>query len=193
MPLPQHWAKPEDFAVLFQYFWHRDFPIDQEIAVGALRIDWTIHVGIIARSIADLMGLVARFERGGRKDAVLRSIDGDEIAIEWEWEGIEGNELEKLKAHVAWPKGKELKYAVLITYSYTNNIESDYERVKEYWENAKWPLLLILIDSEQSKKFTAGRDFKNIGFYLLHKGKGVLLRNIPAVPWDIESSRWAGV
>jgi len=27
------------------------------------------------------MGLVTRFERGGRKDAVLRSIDGDEIAI----------------------------------------------------------------------------------------------------------------
>ncbi len=74
MPLPQHWAKPEDFAVLFQYFWHRDFPIDQEIAVGALRIDWTIHVGIIVRSIADLMGLVVRFERGGRKDAVLRTI-----------------------------------------------------------------------------------------------------------------------
>ena len=30
MPLPEQWATPEDFATLFQYFWHRDFPIDQE-------------------------------------------------------------------------------------------------------------------------------------------------------------------
>ncbi len=194
MPLPAKWAIPEDFATLFQYFWHRDFPIDQDVAVGARRIDWTIHIGIVVRSIADLLGLVTRFERGGRKDAILRSTDGDEIAIEWEWEGIEGgNELKKLKSHVAWPKGKELKYAVLITYSYTNtnNIESDCKRVKEYWKDVKWPLLLILIESEKSKKFTTGRDFKNIRFHLVHKGKDTLLSTVPAVPWKIESSRWA--
>jgi len=96
MPLPLNWAGPEDFAVLFQYFWHRDFPIDQR-SVGARRIDWTIHIGVVVRNIADLMGLVARFECGGRKDAVFRSFDGDEIAIEWEWEGIGGNELKKLE------------------------------------------------------------------------------------------------
>ena len=28
LPLPANWASPEDFATLFQYFWHRDFPID---------------------------------------------------------------------------------------------------------------------------------------------------------------------
>lgn len=193
MPLPKHWAKPEDFAVLFQYFWHRDFPIDQEIAVGALRIDWTIHVGIIVRSIADLMGLIARFERGGRKDAVLRSIDGDEIAIEWEWEGIEGNELKKLKSHKVWTKeknGKKLKYAVLITYANADNAESDYEKVKDYWEDSNWPLLLIMIESEKDKKFATGLGFKNIRFYLLDSGKGRLLRTLPAVPWNIESSRW---
>lgn len=191
MPLPEQWAKPEDFATLFQYFWHRDFPIDQK-AIGARRVDWTIHIGIIVRSIADLMGLVTRFERGGRKDAVLRSSDGDEIAIEWEWEGIEGNELEKLKSHKVWPRdrGKKLKYAVLITYSYTNNIEGDYEKVKKRWETANWPLLLILIDSEQSKEYTTGRVFNNIRFYLLDPEKSRMLRDVPALPWNIESSRW---
>lgn len=68
MPLPKQWAKPEDFATLFQYFWHRDFPIDQKKSVGAKRIDWTIHIGIVVRNIADFMGLVTRFERGGRKE-----------------------------------------------------------------------------------------------------------------------------
>ncbi len=55
MPLPACWATPEDFAALFQYFWNRDFPISER-ATGARRIDWTIHIGVVVRSIADLMG-----------------------------------------------------------------------------------------------------------------------------------------
>ena len=51
-------------------------------ATGARRIDWTIHIGIVVRNIGDLMGLLTRFETGGRKDAVLRSGEGDEIAVE---------------------------------------------------------------------------------------------------------------
>lgn len=39
--------------------------------------------GVIVRNIADLTGLITRFESGGRKDAFLRSFDGDEIAVEW--------------------------------------------------------------------------------------------------------------
>src|SRR4030042_463115 len=126
MPLQAWWAIPEDFATLFQYFWHRDFPIDKR-ATGAKRTDWTIHIGVIVRNIADLMGLVTRFERGGRKDAVLRSTDGDEVAIEWEWGGVWGNELEKLKHHKVWSTDKSrerlLKYAVLITYTHTPKID----------------------------------------------------------------------
>ena len=83
MPLPPHWATAEDFATLFQYFWHRDFPIGLK-ATGARRSDWTIHTGLVIRSIADFMGLVTRFESGGRTDAVLRSEEGNEVAIEWE-------------------------------------------------------------------------------------------------------------
>ena len=102
MSVEESWASVEDFATLFQYFWHRDFPMDAKKAIGAGRADWTIHIGIVVRNIADLMGLVTRFERGGRKDAILRSTEGDEIAIEWEWDGVWGNELEKLKHHKVW-------------------------------------------------------------------------------------------
>ena len=101
MPLPCHWGTPEDFATLFKYFWHRDFPMS-EGAVGARRTDWTIHIGLVVRSIGDLMGLATRFERGGRKDAVLRSLEGDEIAAEWEWRGVWENELCKLREHNVW-------------------------------------------------------------------------------------------
>ena len=100
MRLSADWASPQDFATLFQYLWYRDFPID-EIARGGKRSDWTIHVGIVVRNVADLMGLATRFESGGRKDAILRSMAGDEIAIEWEWEGVWGaNEITKLREHL---------------------------------------------------------------------------------------------
>jgi len=83
LPPPYQWGRQEDFATLFKYFWHRDFPMGER-AIGARRADWTIHIGVIVRNIGDLLGLATRFERGGRKDAVLRSLDGDEVAVEWE-------------------------------------------------------------------------------------------------------------
>jgi len=192
--LVESWASPEDFATLFQYFWHRDFPIDQK-AVGAQRVDWTIHIGVIVRNIADLMGLVTRFERGGRKDAVLRSTEGDEVAIEWEWEGVwRANELKKLKHHRVWRKNKSqeelLKYAVLITYTHTPNIEKVYDHVMEEWLGAKWPLLLILINLEESKIFASGKEFKNVQMSVFHEDKRKDLRSVPAFPWKVYGTRW---
>ncbi len=195
MPLPAQWATPEDFATLLQYFWHRDFPMDRR-SVGAKRTDWTIHIGVVVRGIADLMGLVTRFERGGRKDAVLRSTEGDEIAIEWEWGGVWGNELEKLKLHRVWSKDKDserlLKYAVLVTYTHTPNIEKVYKHVKKEWEGARWPLLLILIDLEESNKFFSRKEFKNIQMSVFDSSGQRILRVVPAFPWNIGSSRWYG-
>lgn len=193
MPLPDHWATPDDFATLFQYFWHRDFPMDQ-MATGAKRTDWTIHIGVVARNIADLMGLVARFERGGRKDAVLRSKDGDEVAIEWEWGGVWGNELEKLKNHKVWSRQKGanrlLKYTVLISYTHTPHVEKVLAHVADKWKGAQWPLLLILIDLEGSKRFSSGKEFKNIQMSVFDTSGQRRLRLAPAFPWKVESTRW---
>lgn len=194
--LYEKWASPEDFATLFQYFWHRDFPIDP-VATGAKRVDWTIHIGVVVRNIADLMGLVTRFERGGRKDALLRSVAGDEIALEWEWGGVWGkNEIEKLKHHRVWSKSKEdkdrkLKYAVLITYTHTPNIKRVYEEVRHRWEGALWPLLLILVDLEESKKFSSGKEFKNIQMSVFDGEKCREIRVAPAFPWKVSGTRWS--
>ena len=198
MPLPTQWATPDDFATLFQYIWHRDFPMD-ESAIGARRTDWTIHIGIAVRSIGDLMGLATRFERGGRKDAILRSRDGDEIAVEWEWNGVwGGNELQKLKDHKVWRSGwgsgrmeDKLKYGVLITYTHTPYIARVHEHVRKEWQGARWPLLLILIDLEESKKFPMGKDFKNLNMSAFDSGGHRILRVAPAFPWNVESSRWS--
>lgn len=191
--LPTYWATPEDFATLFQYFWHRDLPIDLK-STGARRIDWTIHIGIIVRSIADLMGIVCRFERGGRKDALLRSVAGDEIAIEWEWDGIYGNELDKLRApDKIWHRydgERKLKYAVLITYTDSADLEGTINHATKYWKDAEWPLLLILIISKKTKVLAARREFTNLQMYLIDKGKQKLLRDVPAMPWNVDCTRW---
>jgi len=194
--LEGNWASPEDFATLFQYFWHRDFPMDAKKAVGAGRVDWTIHIGVVVRNIADLMGLVTRFERGGRKDAILRSTEGDEVAIEWEWSGVwRANELEKLRDHSVWPQGKErLKYAVLITYTHPPNIQRVYDHVMEKWKGARWPLLLILIDLIESRKYPMGKEFMNIQMSIFSEGEKVKrreLRSAPAFPWEVTGTRWS--
>lgn len=194
MPLPDEWGTPDDFATLFQYQWYQDFPIGGR-AIGAQRSDWTIHIGIIVRRIADLMGLWARFESGNRTDAVLRSGEGDEIAVEWEWDGVWGNELSKLKTYEVFSQQKDsprpLRYGVLITYTHTPNIEQVYEHVKNEWEGASCNLLLVLIDLEESKEFFSGKDFKNVNMSIFDRtGQQTMLRSAPAFPWNVKSSRW---
>lgn len=188
------WASIEDFATLFQYFWHRDFPMDQK-SPGARRSDWTIHTGIVVRNVADLLGFHSRFESGKRKDAVLRSTEQDEVALEWEWGGVWGNEIEKLKKHRLWSYDKnnerKLKYAVFITYTHTYNIDKVYKHVLVNWECASYPLLLILIDVEESKKFFSHKEFINIQMSVFDKGKRTELRSAPAFPWKVPKTRWS--
>jgi len=188
------WASPEDFATLFQYFWHRDFPMDQK-SPGARRSDWTIHTGIVVRNIADLMDFHSRFESGKRKDAVMRNTEQDVIALEWEWGGVWGNEIKKLKEHRLWSYDKDsarlLRYAVFITYTHTYNIDKVYKHVLDEWEGASYPLLLILIDVEESKIFFSHKEFKNIQMSVFYKGKRTELRSAPAFPWKVFGTRWS--
>jgi hypothetical protein len=149
------------------------------------------------------MGLVTRFERGSRKDAILRSAAGDEIAIEWEWEGVgdNQNELDKLRKHPVWSfpavkaenPGRLLKYAVLISYARTPNIKMRCDEISCRWQGADWPLLLILVDIERrSRKFGARREFGHLNMFEFSRdGAQQPLRQAPAYPWDVKLSRWA--
>jgi hypothetical protein len=161
------------------------------------------------------MGLKARFESGGRTDAVLRSWEGDEIAVEWEWGGVWGDELGKLRDHRVWSveKAKErlLRYGVFITYTHTPtpDIELVYNHVMKEWhernernegKGARWPLLLILIDVVKSK-LPMGRDFNNMNMSIFDASVDASgqtkevkrpFRIAPAFPWNVTCSRWSG-
>lgn len=191
------WASLEDFAVLFGYFWHRDFPIDPK-HLGARRADWTIHIGNVVRNIADLIGWYPRFESGGRTDAIIRNAQGqDLIALEWEWKDIlrkEGeiveDELNKLQKHSASHK-ETLLYCGLVTYTHTPNIEEVYKHVIKKWEGISCPLLLVLIDFKDDKKYWSGRIFRNIRMSKFNgKNAEKDFRILPALPWELPGTRW---
>ncbi len=193
MLIDDKWASPQDFATLFQYFWYRDFPIDQK-AIGAHRADWTIHIGIVVRNIADLMGLFTRFESGGRTDAILRSKTGNEIAIEWEWKDTWPAELRKLHSREIKPDEQPLKYSVLITYTDAQEIESFCNKVTENWQKSRWQLLVILITVRRvsKKEITTRREFKDLKMLLFNKnGHKEWERTMPALPWNVRDTRWS--
>ena len=193
------WAVIDDFATLFQYCWYRDFPIDDKGSVGAKRTDWTIHIGIVVRMVGDLLGFVTRFERGGRKDAMLRSREGDEIAVEWEWGGSWEQELKKLKDpgriwRVDPNAPKVLKYGVLITYGgeTDSELKEDYKKAEGAWRHAPWPLLLILIRTKKSAKYSSGREFTEITMAKISgDSEPISLRSANAFPWNITATRWS--
>jgi len=188
------WATMEDFATLFQYLWYQDFPISRQGTIGARQADWTKHIDRVIGNIANLTGFVVRFEAGGRTDAILRSTDGNEVAVEWEWGGGWNEELNKLKEHKKlWRKDKEgLKYAVLITY--TDDIKNYCEQTEGIWKDPQWPLLLILVKEEKvsKKKLSSGREFEEIRMYRFEKNKPEeLIRAAKALPWEVAGTRWS--
>ncbi len=140
------------------------------------------------------MGLTTRFERGGRKDAVLRSREGDEIAVEWEWDGVRGNELGKLKNHNTWApseyKPKRLRFASLVSYAESPDFLSSKAYVGKLWEGAQYPLLLILVTFDFTKKFRTRRDFKDMNFFVYGPNGVQDLGSVPAAPWNLEGTRW---
>ena len=196
--LEKDWASPEDFAALFQYLWYRDFPID-EISIGAHRADWTHHIGIVVHNIANLFGFMARFETGGKTDAVLRSRDGDEIALEWEWGDVQ-SELNGLRSREAWhPKEvseKTLKYAVLVTYESERESGRVLKQVEgEWWKEPRpsYPLLLVLVSFKgvKRKEFSSKRAFSSVTMFLFDKDGTKPLRSAPAFPRKVRGTRWS--
>ena len=95
-----------DFATLYSHMWYRDFPLHPSVRDKAERADWTIHIGITVRSIADLMGLFTHFESGQRTDAILRGNRNEAMAaLEWEWNNLpDGDELLRIEIAKAGKK-----------------------------------------------------------------------------------------
>lgn len=173
-----------DFIAIFNGFWYRDFPAPRQKYVA--RSNWTIHLGLVIRECADLLGYYASFESGNRTDAVIHDRNDKLIAnVEWEWiqpfrEKV--NEIEKLvnSSHL-------VNFSVFISYCDYRFLKQSLERVDTIWAEAETPLVLFLVMFEQRKK---ERNFCELVTYYFWNGKYKKLRSQPALPWEVPNSKW---
>jgi hypothetical protein len=175
-----------DFATLFSYGWHRDFPVDARHRLSTEgAADWTIHTGLVVRACADLMGLYCVFEQGKRHDALLRDREHRVLAaLEWEWQekkGVPVDELAKLNART-YPNAE---FMGLLTYVRQDAAMAAVTKAASCWTNNA-PLLFIVVE------FTGRmRVFKDMALHRIERGKKAeVLRRQPALPWEVPHSRW---
>jgi hypothetical protein len=205
--MPEITPSPErpwlaDFATIFAHMWYRDFRLQRSLREKAQRADWTTHIGIAVRSTADLMGLFTCFESGVRTDAMLRDTQGVVAALEWEWAALHSGkvtEFKKLLKLCGDAKYQCLRFASLVVYGrkggadYDLRTERVLEQYGEDWAKELPPLLLVVIYYRGIGK-DAGlqrRQFLEMEMYEIAGGRRKLLRQQPALPWDVSGSRWA--
>ncbi|EQB0441292.1 hypothetical protein ACYAE2_002304 [Pseudomonas aeruginosa] len=168
-----------DFIALFNCLWHRDFPVSIDEPIAS-RSDWTIHLGLIVRQSATLLGARALFEFGGRTDAVLRYPGGEYLTfVEWEWvqahSGI--NEFKKLK-----DRADQAVFQTFIGYTRLDTLQKTLSAIESEWSQCAKPLLAFIITYT-----VAGRKrcFESLDTYYFARGKYRRVRRQPALPWMV--------
>lgn len=172
-----------DFITLFNCLWYRDFPVSEVHAIAG-RADWTIHLGLVVRQCATLLGARALFEQGGRTDAVIRYSDTDTLSfVEWEWTRAhtEINKFTKLLK-----KTDSAVFQTFIGYSRVTDLKVTIEQISKRWQTANKPLIAFLITYEISGR---KRRFKELQTYMFAKSKYKKIRSQPALPWEVNQAK----
>lgn len=173
-----------DFVTLFNCLWYKDFPVTKEDDLAG-RADWTIHLGVVVRQCASLLGARALFEKGGRTDAVLR-YSPDQILsfVEWEWRRAHTdiNEIEKLL-----DRADQAVFQTFIGYSTADKLQAALDRTHAIWENSTTPLICFIITYELNGR---DRHFLSLTTYMFSKGRYKKLRSQPALPWMVNRAKF---
>ncbi|AJQ51142.1 hypothetical protein N805_02735 [Pseudomonas putida S13.1.2] len=143
-----------------------------------------MHLGLVVRQCATLLGARALFEQGGRTDAVLRYPEGDTLSyVEWEWKRAHTdiNEISKLLE-----RAENAVFQIFIGYSRTDDIALTLERIGTQWQKADKPLMVFLITYELSGR---SRHFQELQTYMFAKGKHKKVRTQPALPWKVNRAK----
>ncbi|HLD68440.1 MAG TPA: hypothetical protein VJA19_20665 [Pseudomonas sp.] len=173
-----------DFITLFNCFWYRDFPVYEGEYIN--RANWTIHLGLVVRQCATLLGARAYFEQGGRTDAVLKYQDGKTLSnVEWEWIEAHKDKVQELDKLLV--KNDDTEFSTFISYSTPSNLDSTLGKASAKWAQANKPLIFFLITFSRSG---GNRHFDQLLTYVFWKGKYKKVRSQPALPWDINRAKF---
>lgn len=175
-----------DLVSLFNALWYRDFPVTFGHEDVGRRAVWTTHIASTIKQCADMMGFFTCFESGGRTDAVIQTASRRVWAnIEWEWiqpvrDSV--NEIQKLRASSA-----ASAVQVFIGYTRDDALSENLQRIASQWEGVSTPLIVFLIEFRYSSGL---RNFTYLRTYYLKRGMARLLRRQPALPWQVQETRW---
>lgn len=177
-----------DLVAFFNALWYRDFPLAKERKTPASRAEWTTHIGICIRTIADLMGYFTHFEGGIKTDAVLKNNSGKPIAnVEWEWYqpiNEKVNEIQKL-----YETQKDIQMSVFIGYYDAEREKENIQKIKKIWKCNDKTLIAFLVKFHKAKWKL--REFERLETWLFRGGKEPdKHRSQAALPWMLEGTRW---
>lgn len=174
-----------DFITLFNCLWYQEFPVTE--ADGVInRANWTIHLGLVVRQCAKLLGARAFFEQGGRTDAILRFPEGQVLSnVEWEWTESHKEKVDELEKLLG--KADSAAFSTFVSYSKLANLPEALAKATEIWSEAKRPLIFFVITYESK-----GRDrvFLELQTYFFSKGKYKKVRTQPALPWQVNRNKF---
>ncbi|MGC4011836.1 MAG: hypothetical protein QM805_24290 [Pseudomonas sp.] len=175
-----------DFATLFAYNWHRDFPVDGFNRDMGSRSDWNIHTGITVRRVADLMGYFAHFESSNRTDSVIRDAQRNAVAFaEWEWKSPAKSAINEPKKLSDAAKKEAPQFCFLFSYTPRGTLQKSLDFVASQW-SADTPLLVSLIEYSGTRR----RTFHDMSLFQLRNGVWKCLRRQPALSWHLAGTRW---
>ncbi|MDO3382464.1 hypothetical protein [Gilvimarinus algae] len=176
-----------DFITLFNVLWYRDFPLTKQHKETGSRAEWTTHIGICARSAADLMGYFTYFEHGNRTDAVIKD-NREEVVANLEWEWKEPRYVDKVNEIQQLHKVKDkCKFSVFVSYSDNRHYEENIDCVFNQWGIASEPLVLIII---RFNRAGGRRLFDLMETHHIQNGSCRKVRSQPALPWETKGKRW---
>jgi len=191
--------RERDFVAFFNGFWYRDFPTVETFEDVGRRAVWTAHIGSVIKRCADMMGAFTCYETGNRTDAVIQLVDpngpGERATWAWaEWEWIQAHkETVNEIGQLAEACSNELcEVAIFVGYCRTDKFEDARNTILEQWKNVNEPLLCFLITFKQEPRGRRFLKLYSIRFYKNRQGNvvGRRLRDQPALPWEVEGSRW---
>lgn len=181
-------TRTTDFISLYNAFWYRDFPVVVGPIDFAKRADWTTHIATSIRQVASMMGLFSCFESGGRTDAELQEADRKVWAkVEWEWDEPRDHKPGKGELGKLAKASGMADVSIFIGYTQVRTLEENLSHITEAWVGVEKPILVLLVT------FTADggwRYFDQLKTYVVDSHGLSLVREQPALPWDVPNSRW---
>jgi len=167
-----------DFITLFNCICYQDFPVDIDNDLTN-RAGWTIHIGVVIRQCANLLGTHAYFEQGGRTDAVLKYPNQTLLSnVEWEWvqsHNDKGNEIEKLL------KAREsAAFSNFVSYRTRKKLSDAIEKMSILWAKVSTPLIFFVVTFELA----------GLSRHFFKCGEHKKIRSQPTFSWQFERAQF---